>query len=419
MLRPPPVKNRLAALLLALLIATSLASHAALAAAKPIVILVSIDGFRWDYLDRFKPPALTKLAAEGIRSEGLIPQFPSKTFPNHYTIVTGLRLAHHGIVSNNMEAPDIPGRFAMDNRDVLADPRWWGGEPIWNTVEKQGGIAAAMFWPGSETLIGGHQATYWTPFDDKLPNSERVKQVLAWLQLPEDKRPTFLTLYFSDVDSAGHSGGPDSQEVREAALRVDHSIAQLVTGLQSIGMTDRVNLVIVSDHGMAQIPPGHMIVLDDYLDPETVNVVDWSPILELSAKNGDNEAVYRALKGKHPALTVYRNSEIPAQYFQLAGNPRVPAIFAVADEGWFVTSKGEEARWARPGRHAPGGTHGYDPKFKSMHGLFIAKGPSFAAGRVVPAFENIHIYDLMCAVLGVKPAANDGDPSVTRGWIKP
>lgn len=385
-------------------------------APKPIVVLVSIDGWRWDYIDRFKPPALSKLAAEGVRAEGLIPQFPTKTFPNHYTIVTGLRLAHHGIVSNNMDAPDIPGRFDMGNREVLADPRWWRGEPIWNTVERQGGIAGAMFWPGSETLIGGHQATYWKPFDNDIPNNDRVTQILEWLRLPEEKRPSFLTLYFSDLDSAGHSGGPDSAEVREAALRVDQSIAQLVEGVQAIGMADGVNYVIVSDHGMAQIPPGHMIRLDTYLDPATVHVVDWAPVLALSAKNGDNEAVYRALKDKHPALAVYRNSEIPARYL-LAGHPRVPAIFAVADEGWYVTSKGEIERWGRPGRHPPGGTHGYDSKYKSMQGLFIATGPRFQRGRVVPPFENIQIYELMCAVLGITPAPNDGDPAVTRGWL--
>ena len=147
-----------------------------------------------DYLDRLAPPTLSRLAANGVRAEGLIPQFPSKTFPNHYTIVTGLTLAHHGIVSNNMRAPDIPGEFSMSNRDVLADPRWWGGEPIWNTAEKQGRRAGAMFWPGSETVIGGRQATFWTPFDDGLPNSERVNTVLGWLRLPEEERPSFVTL---------------------------------------------------------------------------------------------------------------------------------------------------------------------------------------------------------------------------------
>ena len=378
---------------------------------------MSIDGWRWDYLDRFHPSALTRLATEGVRAEGLVPQFPSKTFPNHYTIVTGLRLAHHGIVSNNMEAPDIPGRFSMGNREVLADPRWWGGEPIWNTVEKQGRVAAAMFWPGSETLIGGHQATYWKRFDDNFPNADRVKQILDWLQLPEGKRPSFLTLYFSDVDSAGHSGGPDSDEVRAAALRVDQSIGQLVAGVEAAGLSDRVSYVVVSDHGMAQIPPDHMIVLDDYLDPATVSVVDWAPLLGLSAKDGDNEALYLKLKDKHPALAVYRNAEIPAEY-HLAGNPRVPAVIGIADEGWFITSHGEQERWMRPGRHAPGGTHGYNVKNKSMQGLFIASGPSFVRGKVVAPFENIHVYDLMCGVLGIKPAPNDGDPAVTRAMLR-
>ena len=405
-------------LLLALAVAFSTGLGAAPPPDRPIVILVSIDGWRWDYIERFHPPALTALAAQGVRAEGLIPQFPSKTFPNHYTIVTGLRLAHHGIVSNNMESPDIPGHYAMSNRDVLADPRWWGGEPIWNTLEKQGGIAASMFWPGSETLIGGHRATYWTPFDDKLPNADRVKQILEWLKLPDGKRPSFLTLYFSDVDNAGHSGGPDSAEVREAALNVDRSVAQLVSGVAAAGMASRVNYVVVSDHGMAQIPPGQMIVLDDYLDPATVNVVDWAPVLGLSAINGDNEAVYRALRDKHPALHVYRNNELPAAY-QLAGNSRMPAVIGIADEGWFITSHGEQDRWARPGRHAPGGTHGYDVKYKSMQGLFIATGPSFVSGRVVPPFENIHLYDLMCAVLGITPAPNDGNPAVTRPFVKP
>ncbi|MEO8682836.1 MAG: ectonucleotide pyrophosphatase/phosphodiesterase [Vicinamibacterales bacterium] len=405
-------------LLLAIVVAFSAAcGPSRLAPERAIVVLVSIDGWRWDYIERFQPPALTRLAGEGVRAEGLIPQFPSKTFPNHYTIVTGLRLAHHGIVSNNMESPDVPGRFAMGNREVLADPRWWGGEPIWNTVEKQGRVAAAMFWPGSETLIGGRRATYWKPFDDKLPNADRVTQVLDWLKLPEGKRPSFLTLYFSDVDSAGHSGGPDSDEVRQAALRVDQSIGQLVAGVEAAGLADRVNYVVVSDHGMAQIPSGNLIVLDDYVDPKTVTVVDWAPLLGLSAKNGDNEALYRALKDKHPALAVYRNKELPAKY-QLAGNSRMPAVIGIAKEGWFITSRGEEDRWARPGRHAPGGTHGYDVENKSMQGLFIANGPSFARGKVVPPFENIHVYDLLCRALGLIPAPNDGDPAVTAAIFR-
>jgi predicted AlkP superfamily pyrophosphatase or phosphodiesterase len=384
---------------------------------RAIVILISIDGWRHDYFDRFKPPTLSLLAKAGVRAEGLIPQFPSKTFPNHYTLVTGLRLANHGILSNNMVAPDIEGRFAMSNREVLANPRWWGGEPIWNTLERQGGVAAPMFWPGAETVIGGRQATFWKPFDDELPHRERVKQILEWLRLPEARRPSFLTLYFSDVDSAGHARGPASDEVREAALRVDRSVGELVAGVESAGLGDRVHYVVVSDHGMAQLSADRVIVLDDYVDPEAVDVVDWAPVLGLSPRDGNVDALYAALKDKHPSLGVYRNPEIPAIY-GLAGHPRVPPVIGIADEGWHITSRQERARWNEPGRPMVEGTHGYDPRNKSMQGLFIASGPLLRAGLVVPPFENIHLYALMCALLQIEPARNDGDPGVTLGLIR-
>jgi predicted AlkP superfamily pyrophosphatase or phosphodiesterase len=385
--------------------------------APAIVVLISIDGWRWDYLERFKPPTLTRLAAEGVRAEGLIPQFPSKTFPNHYTIVTGLRLVNHGIISNNMKDPDIPGEFSMSNRDVLADPRWWGGEPMWNTVERQGKVAAAMFWPGSETVIGGHQATFWTEFDNDLPLRDRVNRILEWLKLAEGKRPSFLTLYYSDVDNAGHGGGPDSEEVREAALRVDASLGELVSGVTAAGLADRVHYVMVSDHGMAALSPDRMIVLDDYVDPATVDVIDWAPVLGLSPKDGNIEKLYAALKNKHRSLDVYRGHEIPAVY-GLAGHPRVPPVYAIADEGWFITTHREMERWKEPGHHPPRGTHGYDARVKSMQGLFIASGPRVAGGLVVPPFENIHIYHFMCALLGIEPSMNDGDPAVTRAMIR-
>jgi predicted AlkP superfamily pyrophosphatase or phosphodiesterase len=373
-----------------------------------IVILISIDGFRWDYLQRFAPPALSRLAADGVRAEGLIPQFPSMTFPNHYTIVTGLRLARHGIVSNNMETADIPGRFAMSNRDVLADPRWWGGEPIWNTAERQGQVASAMFWPGSETAIAGRHATFWRDFDNDLPHEQRVGQLLEWLRLPEGRRPVFLTLYFSDVDSAGHRFGPESAEVRDAVGRVDRSIASLVAGVAAIGLADRVQYVAVSDHGMAALSADRMILLDAYVDPDTVNVVDWSPVLALAPKDGNVEALYQTMKDKHPRLAVYRNREIPEAY-GLAGHVRVQPIVGIASEGWYITSRNDTERWDAGTRRRPAGAHGYDPRLKSMHGLFVASGSRLARGLVVPPFENIHIYDLMCALLEIAPAPNDGD----------
>src|SRR5215207_8411736 len=240
-----------AAILVCAVLLASSGCSGAQPSSRAIVFLISIDGFRWDYLDRFKPPALSALANAGVRSEGLIPQFPSKTYPNHYSIVTGLRPAHHGILSNTMADATIPRRFTLIDRKVLADPRWWGGEPIWNTVERQGLKASALFWPGSETTIGGRHASFWLPYDGRMANSEQVAKTLEWLALPEGQRPSILTLYFSEVDSSGHSRGPDSIEVREAVAQVDDAIAQLVSGVGRAGLAERAHYVVVSDHGMA------------------------------------------------------------------------------------------------------------------------------------------------------------------------
>ena len=404
-------------LLVALACVLAACRPAPLPAERAIVILVSIDGFRWDYLDRHEAPNLARLAAQGVRSEGLIPQFPSKTFPNHYTIVTGLRLANHGIISNNMRAADIPGEFALSNRDVLADPRWWGGEPIWNTAEQQGRIAAAMFWPGSETVIGGRQATFWKPFDDDLPHPERVGQVLSWLKLPEGKRPSFLTLYFSEVDNAGHDDGPESEAVNDAVRNVDRSLGELVAGVNNLGLADRVHYIVVSDHGMAALSPDRMIVLDNYIDVAAMDVVDWAPVLGLSPKDGNVAKLYAALKDKHPHLAVYRKNEIPPEY-GLAGHPRLPPVVGIADEGWYITSQREVDSWGQSDRRPPAGTHGYDGRARSMHGLFVASGPRIKSGLIVKPFENIHVYDFICAVMGLTPAKNDGDPAVTRDMLR-
>lgn len=377
---------------------------------------MSIDGFRWDYLDRFQPPTLTALAADGVRAEGLIPQFPSKTFPNHYTIVTGLRLASHGIISNNMTDPEIPGRFSLSNRTVLADPRWWGGEPVWNTAERQGVMASALFWPGSETPIGGRQATYWMPYDESMSNEANVAKSLEWLAQPEEARPSFLTVYFSDVDHAGHDYGPESPQVREAVAEVDRALAQLVNGVRTLGLVDRTHYIVLSDHGMSQLSPERVILLDDYVDLDTVDVIDWSPVVTLSPKGGNVDALYTALKDKHPALAVHRSADLPERY-GLAGHPRLPPVIGIAENGWAIASKRDLDRWKESGR-GPGGAHGYDPQIKDMHGLFVAAGPRLRSGMRVPAFENIHVYELMCALLGIQPAKNDGDPAVTRRMLR-
>jgi predicted AlkP superfamily pyrophosphatase or phosphodiesterase len=393
-------------------IATGLASGQS--AGSPIVILISIDGWRWDYLDRFKPPAMGRLAAAGVRAEGLVPVFPSKTFPNHYTMVTGLYPGRHGIISNSMVDPSLPGRFSLSNRDVQSDTRWWGGEPIWVTAERQGQVAATMFWPGSDVEIAGDRPTFYEPFNMTLSNYARVDQVLEWLSRPDPGRPTFLTLYFSTMDVVGHNDGPDAESVARGALEVDAAIARLVTGVEAAGLTGRTNFVIVSDHGMSALERQRTIVLDDYLDVSTIDLVDSSPIVSINPLTGSVESIYQALKDKHPALHVYRRDELPTEY-RLSGHPRLPAVIGVADDGWNVTTR---AALERSNGRIDGGDHGYDPRYRSMHGLFIATGPQFHSGVVVPAFENVHLYELLCRVLRIRPAMNDGDPRVTASFLR-
>lgn len=382
-------------------------------APRPILILVSLDGWRHDYLDRAKTPRLNALAAAGVRSEGLIPSFPSKTFPNHYTIVTGLYPEHHGIVSNNMLDATIGERFSM-SAPTARDSRWWGGEPLWVTAQKQGQIAASMFWPGSEVEIGGVRPAHWKPFDDNFPNRQRVQQVLDWLALPERERPSFITLYFSDVDTAGHSFGPDSVEVLETAASLDEEIGALVDGVNAMGaLADRVHYVIVSDHGMSQNSPERVIVLDDYIDMRTVDMIDTSPVAGFWPRSGTAEDIYLALKDKHPSFAVYRRSEVPA-HLHYSTHPRIPPVIGIAADGWSVGSKTITDQWESGARRL-GGNHGYDPTLRSMRGLFIATGAQFRKGVRVPPVENINLYSMMARVLGLKPAPNDGQTRATAG----
>jgi predicted AlkP superfamily pyrophosphatase or phosphodiesterase/heat shock protein HslJ/uncharacterized membrane protein len=381
---------------------------------RPILVLVSFDGWQADYTARANVPNLRALAGRGVSADGLIPPFPPKTFPAHYTIVTGLYPARHGIVSNTMVEPGFADRFTM-SAPTAKDPRWWGGEPLWVTAIRQGRVAASMFWPGSEVPIAGTYPTHWLPYDDNFANADRVKQVLTWLALPPDEQPSFITLYFSDVDSAGHTYGPDSQEVLEAAARLDALLGDLIAGIDRLGLGGRTTLVVLADHGMSQLSHDRAIFLDDYVDPSSLEIVEWSPVLGVTPRAEAMDSVYAKLKDRHSALAVYRREETP-EVLHYRGNPRVPPIVGIAEDGWTITTR-ERLAAARASGRPPGGAHGYDPSSRSMHGLFVAAGPGLASGARVPAFESVHLYEFMCAILGLTPAANDGDPAVTRAFF--
>ena len=399
-------------------VALALVFVAALATAQravaPIVILISFDGFRWDYMDRGESPHLKALAARGVRAQGLIPSFPSLTFPNHYTIVTGLYPEHHGIIANNIADDSWPERFSLTAR-TASDQRWWGGEPIWVTARRQNLRSASTFWPGSEVPIGGISPNDWTTFDDDMPNVDRVNHVLDLLARPERERPAMLTVYFSETDHVGHDYGPDSPEILEAIRHEDAALGLLETGIRQLRLLDRTTFVVVADHGMAPLSPDRVIFLDDYIDLSRVDVADWSPVLQLKPRSGSADEVVQALAGRHRAMSVYKRENLPAR-LHYRDNARIQPIVGLADEGWEITS---HRRWSddleRHRRH--GGAHGYDPRYQSMHALFVAAGARVRRGVIAPEFQNIHVYDFLCAVLGLKPAPNDGDAAVTGQFL--
>lgn len=371
------------------------------------LVLVSIDGFRWDYLDRGMTPNLARLAREGVRARAMVPVFPTKTFPNHYSIVTGRYPGHHGIIGNTFSAPELGLRYTMTDRSAVRDPRFYGGEPIWVTAERQGQRTAPDFWPGSEAAIGGVRPTYTVSYDPVLPDADRANRVLGLLDAPPRRRPTFITMYMSGVDAAGHRYGPDAPETGAAIAHADSVVGVLMAGLARLGLADDVDLIVVSDHGMAVTSPDRVIRLGDYMPTDWLDVDEISPTLMAWPRAGLEDSVYRRLRTA-PHLTVYRRAEVPARY-HLDGSPRMPPVIALADPGWTIRRSGEKGSY---------GAHGYDDSLSDMGAIFIARGPAFRQGVEVPAFRNIHLYALMAAVLGLTPAENDGSLDSVRSVLR-
>lgn len=383
---------------------------------RPTVILISLDGFRFDYLEKYEPPNLKSLAREGVQAKWMIPSFPTKTFPNHYTIATGLYPQNHGIVENNVFDKGFNATFTMGNRAEVQNSRWWFGEPIWITAEKQGQSAAPLFWPGSEAEIAGARPTYWKPYDGKMTSEARVDTVLSWLDLPPGERPTFLSLYFSDVDSAGHDFSPDAVETRDAVIKVDSDLGRLIDGLKARGIFAQVNLIIVSDHGMATQDPNNVIILDELFDTNLAEKVLWtSEIVSVFPKPGKEDAIYETLQGKlPPQAKVYRKAEMAAR-FHYSNSPRIASLLVLPEEGWTLSTRERfDEMKSRNRQNGMRGGHGYDNELQSMRAIFIAHGSAFKKGTVIEPFENVQVYNVMTRILGLTPAPNDGNDSVAK-----
>lgn len=383
---------------------------------KPTVILISIDGFRYDYLEKYKPRNLNKIAKKGVRAKWLIPSFPTKTFPNHYTIATGLYPEKHGIIANNMYDPEFDAVFTLSKREEVQNPRWWGGEPIWVTAEKQGQISAAFFFPGTESEIAGKLPTYWKNYDGNIPNETRVRTVLGWLDLPKEKRPTFISMYFSDVDDAGHAFSPDSEKTGKAVKKIDEMIGKLWEGLKKRNIHKKVNLIIVSDHGMASVPQKNSVILDEMFDTSLAKQVFWvSEIVQIFPKDGKEDEIYNSIKSKlPPTAKVYKKSEIPRK-FRYQNHRRIAPIIVLPDENWILVTRERFNKMESEGRlNDTRGSHGYDNTLESMRAVFIGHGEAFKKGFIAEPFKNIHVYNLMADILKLKPVENDGDYNEVR-----
>ncbi|GAM99221.1 alkaline phosphodiesterase I [alpha proteobacterium U9-1i] len=389
------------ALALAALVFVSACTHTREASPAPL-ILVSIDGFRADYLNRGVTPTLSRLAAEGARAS-MRPSFPSKTFPNHYTIVTGLRPDHHGVINNRMEDPERPGVvFSLSDVAVTSDPIWWrDGVPIWVTAERQGVRTATMFWPGSDFELHGSRPSEWRAFDMGVPSEARVDTLLSWFDAPADEQPRFATLYFDIVDTAGHTYGPHAPETNAAVALADAAIMRLVDGLAARGVS--ANLVIVADHGMAEVSEDRLLDLDA-MAPATIAHIVWDgPFAGIAALPGHEAELEAALVGRRAHDECWRRGELPAR-LHYGTHRRTPHVVCLADIGWRYRSA-TIPHWAgAPSR----GDHGFDNAAPDMAAVFVAHGPAFRRGVALAPFDNVSVYPLLTRLIGVTPEANDG-----------
>ncbi|MGH8042915.1 MAG: ectonucleotide pyrophosphatase/phosphodiesterase [Rudaea sp.] len=379
------------------------------------LILISFDGYRADYIQRGLSPNLAALAADGVRAQALRSAFPTLTFPNHYTIVTGLYPDHTGIVNNRFVDPVSGKKFVYKDPKTTADPHWWGGVPLWVSVEKQGKHAATMFWPGSDVAIDGVRPEHWLPFNGAISPDARVDQVLHWLDLPPGQRPDFITLYFEQVDHAGHDAGPDSAEVDAALREVDAALGRLVTGLKQRDMFAQANIVVVSDHGMTATSEKRLVVLDKLVNTNDVNVITAGVVAGLAAKRSHEAEADRALLVPHAHMRCWEKSQIPAR-LHYGTNPRIPPLLCLANDGWLIET---QEYLDRPTHHISSGEHGYDNADPKMQALFVAEGPAFQHGLIVPEFDNVDIYPLLTHILDIKPAPNDGDYAVVAPMLSP
>jgi alkaline phosphatase D len=377
---------------------------------QPILIMLSLDGFRWDYPDIYKTPNLDKIEEKGVKANSLIPSFPTKTFPNHYSIATGLYPDNHGLVNNTYMDPERGELFRLGDRSKVEDPHYYGGEPIWVTAEKQGVPAASFFWVGSEAPIQGIQPGIWKKFDSSIPFETRMDSVLSWVGLPTEKRPRLITWYMEEPDKTGHNYGPVSKETGQVVNYLDSLVGVFMNRLYSKPENREINFIVLSDHGMGETNGDRYIDIDKNLKPEWIKfILGYNPVMLIEPEAGYTDSILFVLN-KDENLQAWKKSELP-DHLNYGKNPRISEIVVAADSGWSIGTDDVPD-------FEVGGAHGYDFRNKDMHAIFYAIGPAFKKGYSHPSFYNVDIYLLIAEILGLEPAQTDGNYQRIRAMLK-
>ncbi|MFN3848305.1 MAG: ectonucleotide pyrophosphatase/phosphodiesterase [Spirosomataceae bacterium] len=389
--------------------------------AKSYVVMVSFDGFRYDYVNKYPTPNFKKFIKKGAAAEMMLPSFPSKTFPNHYTLVTGLYPGNHGLVDNTFYDKERDTFYSIRQRNKVEDPYYYGGLPIWQLAQQNGMKSASYFWVGSEAPIGGKLPDYYHRFDDTVPHKKRVQAVFDWLNLPESERPRIITIYFSMVDTQGHEVGPNGQKTKEAVMEADTLVGMLMDGLKKIDLP--VNVILTADHGMYEMQnkPAYFIYQEDLvagLSKDDFLFVNNSTHANIFIKNKAKEdEIYNSIKAKESHFKIYKKADIPAN-LHFNQHQRIGDLFFVVEAGYSIYSK--EMMSKRPETRSVWGVHGFDPyTTPEMGAIFYAQGPNIKKKVKIKTFENIHVYPLVAKLLGIEKLPKiDGDLKVLEGIIK-
>ena len=390
---------------------------------KEYVLLVSFDGFRYDYSDMVDTPNFDRIRDEGVKAESLVPVFPTLTFPNHYSIATGCYSNKHRIISNTFYSKTLEKKYSMYDRNTVIDSSFYGAEPIWVTAEKNGLKSASYFWVGSEAI--GKTPSIYKNYDSSVSFTSRVDSVISWFNLSESKRPDLVLLYFNEPDHTGHMFGPESTEIADMITQTDQLLGYIVKQINTLDIRDKINLIVISDHGMSQVTQDKLIFLDDFIPRDMVYFEGGGSIgminekeKEFSIKKPFKKTRYSLREiYKHiefvEFMDVYKTKDIPKEFHFL--NKDSPDFLLVANNGWFITDRDNSSRVGR----TLNGMHGYDPKYRETHGIFYASGPSFRRGYVANSFENIHVYPIICNILNIPEYNNiDGDINQVRGIFR-